>query len=573
MAEHPTVAARRSSRNLDLAAIAGRSCLPAELRGSDGMTRLNWIIDQPDPGSFVTDLAIGELYYLMKDIGTGDSRILLDLASKEQIGGMLDLDVWTGHEVRLDRWLGWLDLAISCDDDTAIKLVQATESELLQLLFTRVAQVHPRDLDIDTVPDDLQVLATPDGAFWVTVPRDHDVCDRLHGLLTLLWAADLDRMRDIFQTARFELPTSVEEVLLYFRRGRLNEMGFSAPDEALSVYSWVPFKKVRDEIRAELSDLPSYQTRLQGVVVQDLVLTGINTPDLLAEALLGLTDESRARVAEALTGLVNKVFMADTGDLSEVDHLTAAGKRAAAYVSLGLAYVADESPRRATEVLERFRPEQLFQVGYSQLLHLSRRVRKLRSRAGAQLGLQLFGGALDEAFEGMARIRPLYFDGLDEAGAPGWREFTTSAELARMTVLVEDADRVLHFFEEHLGLSPERLVAADFDGMPDDDVRQVTLRTLFRTGLAQVVLTESFKFEPLTRDDLATFLGVAFDLQADVPTISTQLRGVLEDLGRHVEPEVHTWMQSALEELGLALGRVRAYDLEPDYARELVLTR
>ena len=56
-------------------------------------------------------------------------------------------------------------------------------------------------------------------------------------------------MRDVFQTARFELPSHIEETLIRFREGRLEEMGFFAPGEALSVYAYLSPKRLRAQVR------------------------------------------------------------------------------------------------------------------------------------------------------------------------------------------------------------------------------------------------------------------------------------------------------------------------------------
>ena len=81
----------------------------------------------------------------------------------------------------------------------------STESELIQLLFCGDIRVHGNDLDVDNARDEIQVLESPDGTFYVTIARGHPLEDRLPGLMKLLFGADLRRMLDIFQTSRFEL--------------------------------------------------------------------------------------------------------------------------------------------------------------------------------------------------------------------------------------------------------------------------------------------------------------------------------------------------------------------------------
>ena len=316
-----------------LATLTARGGMPANVRSGGGMAALNWLLDREAPEVFLGELATGELYFTMKEIGLGDSHVLLDLATPEQIQGILDLDLWTGHDVKLERWIGWLDMARSHSIDTALKLVRSTEPELLQLLFTREITVHPGDLDIDIVPDELQVIPTPDGAFWVTIPRDHDLADRLHDMMKLLWAADMGKMRDIFQTARFDLPSSIEETLIRFRQGRLEEMGFFTPGEALSVYAHTPPKRMRAEVRESLDEMVVAAPITHGDVLHDVILHHVTPPDTLGAVLTEMTPTERGRFAETFTYLVNKVFMARTGDLSQTDALPEIGGHCGALVA------------------------------------------------------------------------------------------------------------------------------------------------------------------------------------------------------------------------------------------------
>lgn len=570
MIDTPTDDSASHPSRPELATLTGRAAMPASVRAGGGMRKIEWILNRPLPRQFVQSLQTGELYYLICDIGQNDAWPLVELASDEQLQGIFDIDLWSEHTPRLERWLAWLDVAGEADLDQALRIAKITEGELLQLFMLQNVHVHPKDLELDTVPDELQILPTPDGEFIVTYDRDHPLADRFPGLLKMLWAADMPKMLDVFQTARFELPSSLSEQLLHFRRGRLEEMGFTSAEEAPEVYRWLDPARIRREVREQLAELPALANRSLGRVAEDLALHGVQAPNVLAEALAGLDETERGRVAEALTYLVNKVFMAWTGDLSLTDQLPSAGRHATALVSLGLGYVSDESPLTATEVLRRVWPERLFRVGYTLTVQLGKRARQLQARAGVAEGLGLFGDLVDEALVGLARPRPVFYEGLDGEGRVGFRDVESPADLSRLTIMMDDAEAALTFFEQSLHFTPQAMVAGlTRAGVAPADVR---LTTLFRTGLAQALLTDAFAFEPLTRDDLASFLALVVTRgPGDAVRRSDAADAVLASLSEHLPAGVTTWMTDAVDELVLALGRVAAWDLDPRYASELVL--
>lgn len=553
----------------DLAIALGRGRLPAEIQRAGGMQRLNWILDLAEPEGFIRELATEELYLLIKDIGEHDANVLLEYATPEQLQGIVDLEVWEKDEPKLDRWIRWLDLARGVNLETAFSYIRATEPELIQLLFTGEIKVYGKDLDIDEVPDDFLPLMSPDGTFWVVIERKHELADRLSDLMKLLWGADMKRMLDIFQTSRFELPSGVKEQLVQFRRGRLEDMGFVAPEDALEVYRRVDPRAVRRQIREQLEELPRYHPLSQGTVVEDLALLGAPTPDMVSLAIELLSPEERANFGQALTYLINRLFMARTGDTSQTDELPDAAREATSLVNLGLAYLADEHGETAAEVLRRVWPQQIFEVGNSLVLELGERARKLLARAGADEDMHLFSTPTAEVLEGLALQRPLYFEGSVAGGAATYRPFATLAELSRAEVRTEDAAAVLGFFEVRLGFSPEALMSDAIGGVSDDTKRQVRFETLFRTGLANALLGDAFTFSPLSRSDVAAFLKLAV---ADGGR-SQALNEALTQAETGASDNTRAWMARTLDELVEALGRVSVYDLDPRYAAQLLLVR
>lgn len=550
------------ARSQDLAVHLGRGSLPVELRDAAGMARLDYILGLSDPSAFIQGLATEELYLLYRDIGRNDSYQLLELASDEQLAGIVDIDAWDRDRLVPERYLRWLAEAKEGNPDTPLRLVAATDSEVLMLLFMGDLQIHAKDLDIDTVSDDYELHTTPDGEFYVTIPRDHEQAQSLRYLMKVCWAADQDRMRDIFQAARFELQSAVEESAHQFRRGRLEDLGFVSQDEALEVFGYQDPQRTKARLEAALEERDPFRPTHLGDVAFDLTLSGFETPTLLAAAMAQLDDEARASFGQAMTFLVNKVFVASTGDLSRVEELPEAGRSAAALVNLGLASVAGDSVPAAARLLAKAWPEELFRLGNGLTVALSLDARRLRSRAGTRFGLSLFGQPDDDTLAWVAQPRPRYYEGLSNPASVTPRPFTTLAEVAAVRAIIDRSDAVLQMFEAQLGFTTEALLDS---GLSEETLRHIRLGTLFRTGLAHALLEDSWRFDPLTRNDLVAFLR----LGVGDGELTEALSGALEGIRDSVDDLQAAWIDGAMEELVETLGEVASEDVDPRFATEL----
>jgi hypothetical protein len=551
----------------DLATLVGRARLPVEISGASGMTRLDWILELPEPAEFVQSLAVEELYLLMKDIGLHDSHALLEFASTEQMGSLLDLDIWHKHDLVLDRWVGWLDLALAVDLDTGLRLIEATDDETIELLFVRELAFHTKDIDPDQVPDELALIESPCGTYWVTYPHEHPLADRVPHLLKLLWAQDLHRMLDIAHTSRFELASTLEETLLHFHRGRLEELGFPAADDAVEAFRFVPPKQLRVRLEAGLTARGSVAPRPMGAIAGDLALRGTPAPRVLRAALAELSDGDRARFGASFTMLVNQVYMARTSDLSQTDELPSAARMAASLTNLGLSWLSDQSLEAASRLLRDAWPRDIFQVGFSLTFELALRARRVRRRAGAAEGLCLFGSPTDEVLLAVSQPEPMYCQALEADRPPLWRPFETLEELAATASRVDQADGVLGFFEARLGFSVEGLLGAPLRGVSEDARRQIGLEMLLATGLAQVLLRDELSYRPLDASDLVLFHKLAFERGA--PT-ERWARATAALVAPAPEP-IRAWLERAVRDLNQELGPVAAENLIPSYACELML--
>ena len=164
---------------------------------------------------------------------------------------------------------------------------------------------------------------------------------------------------------------------------------------------------------------------------------------------------------------------------------------------------------------------------------------------------------------------PRFESSLSDPEATGHRWLATPAELALIETRIAHAEGVLTFFEERLGFSPDALISAHLVGFETNELQNIRFATLLRTGFAQLALTDEFSFAPLTRADLVAFLGLSIEDGALSPTMLSLVAKMKES----TPSEASDFIDDALEELILAMGRVHETDITPEYAAELFLVR
>ena len=289
---------------------------------------------------------------------------------------------------------------------------------------------------------------------------------------------------------------------------------------------------------------------------------------MLARALASLDDQARAHWAQACTYLVNKVFMATTGDLSRVDALPDAGQRALASITIGLEEISGASEELAQACVKHVWPEQLFRLGHSLSVTLCLRARRVRSRAGATIGFDLFGAPIDDALSWVSQAQPRYYEGLEGGASILARPFKTLAEIHQVDALITRCEGILDYFKTRMGFSIEALQEAPL-GLDADGLRRIRLSTLLRTGIAQLLLSDELRFVPLSRDDLVAFLTLG--LQAG--TLNETLAEALTLQKTRMDPSVAQFFDDAIAELVEAFGQVASDDIDPSYASELFLVK
>ncbi|MFA7383232.1 MAG: DUF6178 family protein [Desulfurivibrionaceae bacterium] len=342
------------------------------------------LLAAPDLAGEVAALEPLEAYYLVREMGLEQALPILRVLSHEQLQACLDLDCWNRYDFAIDSLEEWLTPFTAIDAETLAQTFLSLDYVLQLLFLTKTVTVY--DPDTDQVPpeDEGRETAramTPDG-FYLLELKEPGLAMKLHPftLLDALYQSDPGATHRLLSEIRVDLPTQIEEEALRFRSGRMEDLGFATPGEAMVLFSRPP---ARQPLPRPQEPLDSAVTRLPSVYAAPLL-----EATLLQRALSLVTASNiLSRLEQELVWTINSAIMAYGEKSQDIEHITAIVTRVRDTLSLGLeSLLGQEKPpcppdegqaaARAAELLEIWPLTDLFRHGYGATMVLQEEVRQ-----------------------------------------------------------------------------------------------------------------------------------------------------------------------------------------------------
>jgi hypothetical protein len=418
--------------------------------------RADALIAEPDAARLVPRLPMQELYFAIQEVGLADAHELVALASPEQLQGFLDLDAWERDQFDSSRMAPWIDALVEAGPEKLGAVMAALDPEEVALYLARQARIY--DLELDQPPDEPEghFYPTPDRFFLLDILPAGERGKALERMIDWLYRADLELGRRVVMSAKWELPSDLEEHAYRWRSGRMADLGYAEFYDALSVYRFLDPASVRLDEGTGGVEEPAARLPVQ-------LTSTLDPHGMLARALGTISDERELeRLQAQLMTLVNRVMAAD---LVAPGDLAAAGEalgRVAGYLGLGVEYLGRGNLSQAGRALSTVALERIFRVGVSLTLQLKTLADTLWEKGRVRVGaLLLIDPPFDAVLEALRLTRPQYPAVLDEAGPP--RPFSTLAEIGRAAAALSEAAEAPPLVWDGLGLDPADAAAEIFD--------------------------------------------------------------------------------------------------------------
>jgi hypothetical protein len=511
----------------------------AQLGRGKKLRRADALFAAPNPEAAIRALPGDELFYVVHE-SPRDALEILVHATAPQVRTVMDFALWERDEVAPARLAEWLEVLAEAPPEKIGEWFAGLDVELVAFLLLRTSTIY--DLSEGEPPEEPEgtFYPTPDRLFVLDVRglpevetdgggqghgEDGQPPDSARAMIRIvdnLYRADRALARRILVGARAELPSTLEEAAFRWRAGRMADLGFADPWEALEVYREI------DPATVKVGEEPEVATRLRPVT-SDGGGDSLRAPRALVDRLGGSSPFARAvsrltspdDIAElhfALVALGNRVLAADRVSPGDDDAVAAVLDRLHATLDIAVEFLARGDDERAVAAVRSVPLMRLFRLGVSVIGKVRRLALALERRGPFGTSApRLFEHDDAAVVESVTRLRPLYPRLLDEPPRNGERPFASIADVARATEALRTAAAAQALLFA-LGVRPEHLTPATLEGTTGADAAALDAGVLARTALVARLLaaggssaagdpptSSAPPFRPLTPDEIRAF--------------------------------------------------------------------
>ncbi|MBW2450596.1 MAG: hypothetical protein JRE92_09245 [Deltaproteobacteria bacterium] len=545
------------------------------------------ILEDPQPAALVHSFPEQDFYFLIHDIGVGDSFPLLALASNRQWEHIVDLEVWHKDQIDIESVSRWLSLLLDADPKRFIRWFLAEKLELVEFYLFRSIEVRVKEHDQD--PSDFgEGFFTLDNVYFIRIlerPAANDQGDFTEAQRKKFISKFCEQLADydhkLYQSVLLEathvIPAETEEDCFHRRNLRLAEKGFLPFDEAIGIYQ--PIKPqdlakqsakliLRSAGGPSLLPVPQYPIRM---LKEDnhftRALTVVEHRDVLTQ------------IQAEFANLCNQIIVADHKTVREQEKLRDIVKKTCGYISIGLERLAEDKTRidtrRSAALISRYPLSQIFKVGFGGALNLKWRAEKWLSQCWfARNGLRLtfWGEQWLGVLGGLLLKKPLFYDNYKTGVL--YREFTSLKDIEAM----EDIFNQVKAVDDLLSLMPIVLDRPSSYGFLTYKNLILTLWAGYYLKLPQkkLNLLDLKKFRPFFENLLPGHPDCGTANPRKVPAVmkSRFLDWLAENTGLRdfeITERLGGTLENLFEEIESELGGVAVEDLEPKYIQLFLL--
>ena len=469
--------------------------------------RIDLILMSDDSKALVQALPEEEVYWTIKERGRADSLSIISRTSHEQFQYLIDVDCWNRDEIDFNNIAEWYTLLGKCNEVKVVEWFEKADERFLISTLKRFMGISKIESETDILeeyedmPND-----TFDNVYYFQF-TDDETKRVLMPLLNVLYKYDSSFFYSLINGIIYEFTAESDDDAFRWRQVRMSEKGFPIIDEALEVYQYISDRDI-EALKKKFNKTSELYG--ENKTSYRYLLAVENAPSFFSNVIKHISDDkSLYDIQKNIINLANKIIMADCLEVRELEDKKKAIEKAEGYINIGLEIISEEDMSKAADVLASIHPLELFRIGYSSGLKLKNRLKEYILKHGEQI-LSFTDVSCSEVISGLLEKRPKYFEGLKEKDSITLRDYKNISEIKSTDDAVNGLMFCNRLIFEYFELDPEYLTGA-FQDKVQNNSESITYISLFNTMLVNNICKGSLALEPLTGEDVGSFIKTAFD--------------------------------------------------------------
>ncbi|MEO5668560.1 MAG: DUF6178 family protein [Bdellovibrionota bacterium] len=345
------------------------------------------------------ELPVETVFLALKAADAETAMWFYESALPEQVQGLIDLEVWDGHEFLPERAE---DIFKSICQLNPVKLLQYMKGLDPEFIVRTLMELCSVQDYLPTEPldmDDNAYLLSPDSKYALILKSESpEAREALYQWLNRLSSASLDVMRRHLEACKWEQISDLEEYAYTVKKGRLEDMGFVDSHEAMALYAHSTASALRKELienpisksqKTRVRSLDDATEREEPLMPQEwlprVISEPLGAPGFLAKALAEVKSSVLKEVLlQEIIRTVNASLAADRLMHADLEQIAVATSRARKYLDLGLTYISQGSAESGAQWLEAQPLASVYRLGWLVIQDLSKAAKQLTHGVSAR---------------------------------------------------------------------------------------------------------------------------------------------------------------------------------------------
>jgi hypothetical protein len=333
-------------------------------------TQLDLLLSPTDAAACIRSLPGEQLYRIIRRVGLEDCTEIVGLSSGAQVQACLDFDAWDGDRLSVERLDPWLRSLLQAGMDTFVDRMRDLDDQLLSAIIRKSAHILVIDDPESFDPPDEEHVLTQDRRICIVFPESSERDLPVKVFLDGLMREDPDHCYNLLVFTGAALDAELEETAFRWRQGRLADLGFVDPIEALGIYTPPRPDQLAEARRAVPKDASA-----------TVLAPSLRGDERLKAALMHLSGETAQVVQQELAYVANTALSADRVPLWDEAAQETVLRRVRTGLALGLdALSTGGGAAGDAEVLARVPLALVFRTGYARVLDAAEPARRARRR-------------------------------------------------------------------------------------------------------------------------------------------------------------------------------------------------